>query len=187
MALPVDAYPQLDLSPEDFERHVKLHIDAMRCEVKDYQSRHREEIRGFDGEYEIDITVRFSVIGVEYLTLVECKRCKRPIEREDVQVLWTKMKSVGAHKGILYATSGFQSGAIEFAEVHGIALVTLADGRSSYFTKALLRDSAPKSWDQMPECVPRIVGWLRQGNRSSLISDQDAQALAKGLGFVNCM
>jgi hypothetical protein len=57
------------------------------------------------------------------------------VKRDRVQELWAKIQSVGAHKGILFATAGFQSGAIEFAKSHGIALVEIADGRSSYVVK----------------------------------------------------
>jgi hypothetical protein len=66
---------------------------------------------------------------------VECKHDKSRVKRDRVQELWAKIQSVGAHKGILFATAGFQSGAIEFAKSHGIALVEIADGRSSYVVK----------------------------------------------------
>ncbi|MNJ74896.1 hypothetical protein D3C77_718970 [compost metagenome] len=37
------------------------------------------------------------------------------------------MRSLCAHKGILISTSGFQSGAAEYAKKHGIALLQIFD------------------------------------------------------------
>ena len=35
---------------------------------------------------------------------------------------------MGAHKEMLFTTSGFQSGAIKYAKAHGIALVSIIGG-----------------------------------------------------------
>jgi hypothetical protein len=57
------------------------------------------------------------------------KRHRNPIKRELVQVLHSKMRSVGAHKGVMFSTAHFQSGALEYAKVHGIGLVFVTEGR----------------------------------------------------------
>jgi restriction system protein len=56
----------------------------------------------------------------------------RPVEREDVQVLADKLRAVGAQKAILFATNGFQRGALEYARAHGIALVRVIEGKFTY-------------------------------------------------------
>ena len=38
-----------------------------------------------------------------------------------------KIRSLGAHKGIIISTCGFQSGAYEYAKKHGIALLQIVD------------------------------------------------------------
>lgn len=77
--------------------------------------------------------MRFKVLGgVQFKTLVECKKHKNPIKRELVQALHQKQQSLGANKAILVSTSAFQDGAIEFARVHGIALVRLISGVAMY-------------------------------------------------------
>jgi hypothetical protein len=88
-----------------------------------------------------------------------------------------KIQSVGAHKGIVFATKGFQSGAIQFAKSHGIALVTVADGRSCYSVRAETSDTELIPWEMVPKDIPAVVGWLIDGNRMSLISDNDGQRL----------
>jgi restriction system protein len=170
-------YPPPVLSPEEFELFVKRMLDAESTELPNYRSSHRETIVGSDGEYEFDITIRFSAVGADYITLVECKHYKSRVKRERVQELWAKIQSVGAHKGILFATAGFQSGAIEFAKSHGIALVEVADGRSSYLVKGKISDMDVIPWHMVPDCIPRIVGWVIDGNNMSRVSVDDGRRL----------
>ena len=81
-----------------------------------------------DGNYQIDIFMRHkNPFGIEYKTLVECKRHSSPIKREVVQLLYDKIRACGANKGIVMSTSGFQDGAIKFAQVHSIALIQFVD------------------------------------------------------------
>jgi restriction system protein len=109
--------------------------------------------------------------------VVECKYYNSRVKREQVQVLQMKLQSVGAHKGIIFATKGFQSGAIEFAKCHGIALVEVADGRSSYLVKRKISDTALIPWEMVPEYVSRIVGWVIDGNKRSLVSNDEGRRL----------
>ncbi|WP_164779788.1 restriction endonuclease [Paenibacillus kobensis] len=80
-----------------------------------------------DGEYQIDIIAEFVALSVDFKVIVECKRYTRPVEREKIVVLADKVRSLGAHKGVLISTSGFQSGATEYARQHGIALLQIFD------------------------------------------------------------
>jgi restriction system protein len=170
-------YPLPALSPEEFELLVKGMLDAGSGGLVGYRSRHRESIVGSDGEYEFDVTVRFSAIGADYLTLVECKYYKNRVNRERVQALWAKVQSVGAHKGIIFATAGFQSGAIEFAKSHGIALVAVADGRSSYLVKGKISDSDMIPWEIVPDYIPRVVAWVIDGDKMSCVGDNSGRRL----------
>jgi restriction system protein len=136
-----------------------------------------------DGGYEFDITCRFSGLGADFLVLVECKRHKNRIKREHVQALFSKMQSVGAQKAIMCTTSGFQAGAVVFARSHGIALVQVADGRTSWAT----RDASPetKPWSRVPNEIERVVGWLigETPNHFSLVTARHSDYLRKALGF----
>jgi len=105
-------------------------------EFKNVEVKVRDRIKGEDGTYEFDATVRYEWGGMEFLIVVEAKRHAAPIKREVVQILRQKISSVGAHKGVLLSTSPFQSGALEFAKTHGIALVHVTEGRFTYMTKA---------------------------------------------------
>src|SRR5207244_2636840 len=75
-----------------------------------------------------DVTIRFRLGGLyEYLTVVECRDEKNPIEVGDVDAFVTKSKDSGANKAVMVSASGFQSGALAVAEKHGIELYTLTE------------------------------------------------------------
>jgi restriction system protein len=99
------------------------------------------------------------------------------VKREVVQALWAKVQSVGAHKGIIFATKGFQSGAIEFAKFHGIALVEVVDGRSSYLVKGKISETDLLPWEMVPSDIPRVVGWVIDGKTMSRISNEEDRRL----------
>lgn len=165
-------YPLPKLTPTEFEQHVRTMLDAMGHEVLDYRSVHRELIHGVDGEYEIDVSARFSALGMDFLVLVECKYYKSSVKRETLQILHDRMRSVGAQKGALFTTSGFQSGALEYAKKHGIATVKVVDGKSTYMTKSF--GNAPV---KPPLGIESVAGWLVNGTNFSLVSASYGEAL----------
>ncbi|HEY6095791.1 MAG TPA: restriction endonuclease [Gallionellaceae bacterium] len=173
----LDHYPPVQISPEQFELEVKAVLDGLGLGLAEYQSQHREVVGGPDGDYEIDVTVRFSALGANFLVLVECKRHKNPVKREVIQSLYAKLLSLGAQKGVVFSTSGFQSGALEFAEAHGIATVQLTEGRTSWFTKSLDGPTEPPPWAN----IDPIIGWLIHGTSHSIVSRQHPEYLRSAL------
>lgn len=169
----LDQYPQIQLTPEQFELVVKEWLDGLGLNLHGYQSQHREIVEGLDGEYEIDVTVRFDALGANFLVLVECKHYKNSVKREIIQNLHSKLTSIGAQKGMVFSTSGFQSGALEFAKSHGISTIQVADGKTSYFTKALGGSSEPPTWAN----IESVVGWLIDGNSHAIVSSQHPEYL----------
>ncbi len=135
-------FPQPDdLSPEGFELFVASAFGEVGHRVSGLQVEHQRVEHGSDGDYSIDASVRFQLWGVNYVNLVEAKCHKDPIKREVVQVLDSKVRSVGAHKGIIFSTSRFQSGAVDFAGSHGIALVVVTEGRFTFSTRSAERSA----------------------------------------------
>jgi len=86
---------------------------------------------------------------------------------------------------MLFATTPFQDGAVEYANQHGIALVQLASGETLYFTKSGNRTP-------LPDSLPSYVGWLiaqhdgaHDGVSYSLVDPRYPDALNKFL-FDSC-
>src|ERR1700730_2937621 len=108
--------------------------------------------------------------SADFLVLVECKHEKRKTERQDVQILHTKIQSLGAQKGMIFSTAGFQEGAVQYAELHGIALVQIAKGETTYFSRGLGSAEPPPEWAG----IPKYVGWWRHGNHMTVLSPTKA-------------
>ena len=174
--------PQIEpvtLTPREFELLVQGILDAAAGSLVDYRSEHLASLTGGDGEYIIDVVATFSALGAKFAVLVECKHHARAVERQDVQVLHSKLQSLGAQKAMLFATSGFQSGAVKFAAAHGIALVEVATGASNGHTRAAGPPTPPPPWVS----IPKHIGWLSEGNRRSLLSSDHSEYTRGVLGL----
>jgi len=130
-----DHWPAFDITPKAYEEAVAAIAKSMNLDVVGLDVKHLDPVDGLDGTYIMDVTARFQLAGMDFLILFECKRHKTPVKRSDVQVLLTKLQSTGAQKGVVVAATGFQSGALEFAEAHGIACVRLVDNAWTYLTR----------------------------------------------------
>ena len=64
--------------------------------------------------------------GAKVLVLVECKCYARTVEVGDVDEFFGKLHDIGANKGIMVTTVGYQLGAIKTAKGHNIALARLS-------------------------------------------------------------
>jgi restriction endonuclease Mrr len=132
-----DHWPTFTLGPTEYEQAVVDIATSVGQAITDWRVRHLDPVEGLGGTYIIDVTVRFQLAGMDFLVLFECKRHASPVKREHVQVLHAKIQSTGAQKGVVVAASGFQSGALEYARVHGIACVRLVDDAWTYLTRTM--------------------------------------------------
>ncbi len=144
------------VSPTEFE---KLCLEILKSyaeaeHLSDFSIQHNVSIPADDGTYQIDVYARFVAMGVEFKVIAECKRYSSPVSREKVAVLADKVKSLGAHKGIMISTCGFQSGAYEYARKHGIALLQIIDGNVLHIMNA----ANPETEDQKRELY-LILDW----------------------------
>lgn len=158
-------YPRPSITPQEFEEFVARQLlGAAGSAVDDLTVTLHERISGADGAYDFDATVRYRFAGMSFLVVVEAKLHRNPIKRELVQILHQKILSVGAHKGVIVATSHYQGGAVAFAKAHGIALVTVTEGRFVFTT----RNAAP---GPRPALVAHCDGG--PGSRGLMLSAAD--------------
>ena len=124
------------ISPSEFEEYCKEILLGYAEEEKlsNFSIIHDTKLTAHDGIYQIDIFASFTAMSVEFKVLCECKQYKSRVNREKIVVLADKVKSLGAHKGILLSTSDFQSGAIQYAKKHGIALIKVEDYHFEYLS-----------------------------------------------------
>ncbi|WP_108883240.1 restriction endonuclease [Anderseniella sp. Alg231-50] len=171
-----------EITPEEYERQVVRWLKETEGSLSSFNVDHLEKMTGTSGEFTIDAVARFQIFdGAELTILIECKRLKRPVEREVLMALHSKLRDVGAHKAMVFSTSGFQSGAIDYATVHGIAAIAFVDGKYTYFTKS----AEPISDASLPPGIPKFAGFMvaRNENRTTIctISDGYVDALTTWL------
>ena len=133
--------PAYYTSAAQLELFVRDHLTQHKLPLTRYKVLHNQHLVGLDGAYQIDVHASFRVMGVEFRVLAECKRMTRALERDVVMAFHAKVQSLGAHKGIIYCTSGFQKGAIQYAEQHGLALVKVVGEHLIYETKSAQRSA----------------------------------------------
>lgn len=76
---------------------------------------------------QIDVLVRHREGLYEHLIVVECKYRNSPVERLHVDALATTVREVGASRGVIFSTKGFQSGTVKQAEHDGISLYQIRE------------------------------------------------------------
>ena len=142
------------ITPTEFEKYCKNILLGYAEEEKlpNFTITHDTKHRTHDGTYQIDLYATFTAMSVEFKVLCECKQYKNRVNREKVVILADKVKSLGAHKGILLSTSGFQYGAVQYAKEHGIALIQI-------FDKDLFHHSFASGNDETDENDPFLYGY----------------------------
>jgi hypothetical protein len=85
-----------------------------------------EKFTSPDGiEHSVDLSYEFIVDGIKYLNIVECKHWNKKVTREVVKAFKSVRDDLRAHRAIMVTNHGYQSGAVEYAQKHGIALIKL--------------------------------------------------------------
>ena len=127
-----------NMSPIDFEKYSLCLLEQQTSGLENLEIEHNVIIEKSHGSYQIDGIIRFDIMGIRDTTLVECKHYKNTISREKVQFLYDKIRTIGAQKGILISTSGFQSGATKYASEHGIALIQITEADTIFESRGQL-------------------------------------------------
>jgi restriction system protein len=90
-------------------------------------------VQGARASHYVDVLVKSRHVGFEVTWVVECKHWKSAVSKLHVLALREIVADVGADRGILLAESGYQSGAIEAANLTNVQLTSLAE--ASGFTR----------------------------------------------------
>ena len=124
------------LTPTEFEKHCLIILNGYAEEEKlpNFSIEHNVKLTASDGTYQIDVYATYTALGAEMKIICECKQYKNRVNRDKVMILDKKIQSLGAQKGILMSTAGFQSGAIQYAHEHGIALIQVFDTRENWYS-----------------------------------------------------
>ncbi len=172
-----DGSNQTKMTWQDFERYVELWLKKAWNTHGEVTVRRGERRMGLSGEYSLDVSAEFEAFGgARFLVTGECKHLSRPVEREMILVVKARMDELKAQKGMVFSTSGFQTGAFEYAMAHSIALLEVLDGAVTYKTRGS-EVTPPPSW-------PKVVARFQTSNDSATgkaeardVSEDDARAM----------
>ncbi len=155
------------ISWEEFEKAVKIILESAGASIKNFKVFGKKKFLSDDGEYEIDGSVEFSVLGANFFVIIECrsKKLKNKVKRDEVLAFNSKIESLKAQKGIFFTTSGYQKGAIQYATKHSIALVQVVNGNTLYVTKGIKENVPPPQWLKLP----KYAGWLVDLNENRIM------------------
>lgn len=142
----------VDITPQEYEKQIVNWLKSAHDPLEEFTVNHLEYLSGAGGEYEFDAVAKFTKFkGAKFTVLVECKRYNRPVERDHVMTLWAKLQDTSAQKAMLFATCGFQSGALKFAESKNIATLTFIAGDFLYETKSHDSPNESPPWASFPK------------------------------------
>jgi hypothetical protein len=104
---------------EDYVAHVCRTFLA--GEIDDAEVSQRKKIMGFNGgEYEIDVLIEFTVMGIPLRVAFECKDHKRRVARDDVMAFHAKIRDMPNTVGVFVSKAGFQAAALDYLKSFGI-------------------------------------------------------------------
>lgn len=165
-----------DITPTEFEQLVKGYLEKIGTNLIDLKVSHNVNLESYDGSYQIDVYAEFEAFNTTIKVLIECKKHKNLIKREVVQLLYDKLRATGCHKGIIFSTCGFQSGAYKFAELHGIALITVLGQELTYITKSNTNAQITEGYRQFFN-LSKYVGQYIRGASIYFLQDGYVEAL----------
>lgn len=106
---------------------MSVYEEILRHEgVENVEVKHNQELKGKSGvTHQIDVLWRFRRAGIEHLVIIECKNYGRTVELGDVRSFHSVVEDILGARGVLVTRAGFQAGAKDFAQYHGIGLKLL--------------------------------------------------------------
>ena len=88
-------------------------------------------VNGVRSSHDIDVLVKSHYVGFDITWIVECKCWKKRVNKLHVLGLREIVSDLGADRGILLSESGFQSGAIEAANLTNIQVAPIDEMQES--------------------------------------------------------
>lgn len=88
-------------------------------------------ITGVRTSHDVDVLVKSRHVGFDITWIVECKHWASPVSKLHVLALREIVADIGADRGILLSESGFQSGAIEAANLTNVQVTSISQMRET--------------------------------------------------------
>ena len=111
-------------APKDYELFVRQVMESLVGVTVHHQRVYTGRMS--KRKIKVDVSFNYTIAkGADVLFLVECKCYKHSVSVDEVEEFYTKIDDIGAHKGIMVTTLGYQKGTIKVAKARGIALALI--------------------------------------------------------------
>jgi hypothetical protein len=109
---------------EEFEKAVAAFVKALTPNaVVKHSPRLPDKHTGHPRQRDVWVEAMVGMFPVKIL--ISCKRLKRKIDEQDMDAFWGELLSSGAHKGVIYAFSGFTTPALAKAKILSVSCCKL--------------------------------------------------------------
>ncbi|MDT3718264.1 restriction endonuclease [Pseudomonas oryzihabitans] len=105
-----------------FQEEIKEHFISIGADAKTNIT-----IQGIRTSHDIDVYVKNKFLGENMIWLVEAKYWKSKVSKSHVLAFRSIIEDIGADRGFLVSSSGFQRGAIEAAKNTNVKLKSLSE------------------------------------------------------------
>ncbi|NET55468.1 MAG: CHAT domain-containing protein [Symploca sp. SIO2E6] len=127
-------------------------------------------------EHEIGVSALMKIAGVKFLILIECKNHSELVKTAEVLEFASRLDDIGAQKGIIVTTRGFDSGALQVAKSKGIALVIACD-----LDWEICMESPSREFQLRRDFIQKCLSFLSESNKLneaslSALYDQSAES-----------
>jgi len=168
----VDVLPLLQRNPRDWR---ELEVTAMLfLEYQGCSAARGVDLEGIRGKHRVDVLGTFSLKGMEYKTIVECKYWSQKVRKEQVATLVSIMEDVGASKGIIISKSGFQTGAVNYAKKRSVELLTLQE-----VMHTIRRESIPILFYDLLDNLTELEGEIEDRMSSDRYMERELESLLR--------
>jgi hypothetical protein len=133
MTRPLPAPRIFDRPPSNWRELQELVAQAFRemgCEAAVEQT-----IQLPRGTVVVDVAISDGTTAPPSTYICECKHWRRPVSKAEVHAFRTVLAEIGANRGLLISTSGFQAGAVEATKFTNVDLLTWSAFESMYFDR----------------------------------------------------
>lgn len=150
---------------QDYESFVQRVIESLVSVDVFHGKEYEGRITGRKIKVDVSFVLRIAG-GASLLVLVECKHYGHRVPVDDVEEFHSKLDDIGAQKGILVTTVGFQEGAVKAARGRRIALALLTTASQPGEIKYVVNRLGPLESTHRPKSTNFF-----QGNVQGLIAE----------------
>jgi hypothetical protein len=147
------------VNSEEYEKLVAATIQDLNLAGAKQVCHQRDFVGKMTGRnIKVDVSFELELHEFTVLCLVECKWYNHKVDVSEVEEFRSKMEDIGAHKGLMFTTVGFQDGAVKYAKAYGIGLARLSDSARPGDMHAITN-----SLDRRMQPMQRIAGEVLSG------------------------